>query len=286
MNPHSPAQKLLAAIEVATTARQFACALADYRAPRNEKGRRIPQKGMPSLDDLQCHELPARSQISEWENGDIKSKFKNLDEEQLCAYLDKCHIAGELFEACIRHYRRITQQGTIGHTTSASIEPGQPHLAVKMPASSPHLVDEIYAELAYFLYYKDPLYKVDPLKVGRVPRLGDGELLIFAGIAMQAIESIGGEMGDALKVLLGAEDSPKSLAERERVVMEILELEPSLYYSDRHEHKLISKLANEMYKIYVKRNYRPGRRFSIYGDIIEIDPPSMDRPQPPREPLG
>jgi hypothetical protein len=64
MNPHSPAQQLLAAIEAATTEWQFASALADYRAPRNECGKRIQRDGMPSLRTLErCHDLPGRNNI-------------------------------------------------------------------------------------------------------------------------------------------------------------------------------------------------------------------------------
>jgi hypothetical protein len=119
MNPHSPAQKLLATIEAATTERQFAIALADYRAPRRVRrdGRiqRVPRnEEMPSLRDLELEpyrELPGRNNICKWENGDGSVSFT---EPQLRVYLSLCKITGELFEACIYHYRRIIQQGTNG----------------------------------------------------------------------------------------------------------------------------------------------------------------------------
>jgi hypothetical protein len=277
MSPDSPAQQLLVAIEAATTERQFASALADYRAPRNEDGRRIKRKGMPSLSKLQaCRDLPARSQISEWENADRKSKFKRFTEKQLHAYLHECHIAGGLFEACIGHYRRITQQSPADQVVApANIEPSQPGLAAKATLSnSLHVVDEIYAELANILNYTDPSQKpADPLwwKVTRIPRMGPyGELFSFLALASRAAASIGGKIGNALLILLEiAKGAPRSLAERERIVMKILEVEPSLFYSDRHDHELLSKLASEMYKIYVTENYYPGCRFSIYGDWIK-----------------
>lgn len=121
MNPHGTAQQLLVALEAAMTERQFASALADYRAPRDERrGRRVQRDGMPSLRTLErCHNLPGKTNICIWESGD-ESKFVSFTEQQLRAYLKLCKITGKLFEVCIRHYRRIMQQGTIDQDKKAS----------------------------------------------------------------------------------------------------------------------------------------------------------------------
>lgn len=112
--PPQPAQQLLVAIEAATTERQFASALADYRAPRNEGcSKRVQREWMPALRQLEgCRDLPGRNNICRWESGD-QLKFVRFTEQQLCAYLRLCKITGELFKACIRNYRRIIQRGTI-----------------------------------------------------------------------------------------------------------------------------------------------------------------------------
>jgi hypothetical protein len=121
MNPHSPAQQLLIAIEAATTEWQFASALADYRAPRDERcGKRIQRDGMPSLRTLErCHDLPGRNNIWRWESGD-ESKFVNFTEQQLRAYLRLCKIIGELFESCIKHYQRIMRRNAANRTNGTT----------------------------------------------------------------------------------------------------------------------------------------------------------------------
>src|SRR5262249_45120219 len=135
-------------------------------------------------------------------------------EQQLRAYLQLCKITGELFEACIEHYRRITQSDGLTFSPISPSGPGA-HLvpndrvfgvlylglrSIVLKCGSVSAKDLLINESEYVALYLYPWR----LKCDNCISELDRELAAskFLDLAERGINSIGGKQGHALECLL------------------------------------------------------------------------------------